>query len=130
MQKSPIIEVVALSYDEIVMNKDKDVFMEFYTQWCVPCQALFPTLEKLAQAYASDPTIKDQVTIAKMDAGANDFPDRDIRGFPWFKLYPAGSKDSPVLYSGSRTLEDWAKLIRDNGTHKAELEFKSGASGG
>lgn len=87
MQKSPIIEVVALSYDEIVMNKDKDVFMEFYTQSCAPCKALFPTLEKLAQAYASDPTIKDQVTIAKMDAGANDFPDRDIRGFPWFKLY-------------------------------------------
>lgn len=65
-----------------------------------------------------------------MDAGANDFPDRDIRGFPWFKLYPAGSKDSPALYSGSRILEDWAKFIRDNGTHKAELEFKNGASGG
>jgi protein disulfide-isomerase A1 len=50
--------------------------------------------------------------------------------FHGFKLYPAGSKDSPVLYSGSRTPEDWAKFIRDNGTHKAELEFKSGASGG
>jgi protein disulfide-isomerase A1 len=106
MQKSPLVEVVTLSYDEIVMNKDKDIFMEFYTQWCVPCKALLPTLEKLAHAYASDPTVKDQVTIAKMDAEANDFPDRDIRGFPWFKLYPAGSKDSPVLYSGSGTVED------------------------
>lgn len=129
MQKSPLVEVVALSYDEIVMNKDKDVFMEFYTQWCVPCKALLPTLEKLAHAYASDPTVKGQVTIAKMDAEANDFPDRDIRGFPWFKLYPAGSKDSPVLYSGPGTVEDWAKFIRDNGTHKAGLEIKSGASG-
>ena len=128
MQKSPLVEVVALSYDGIVMNKDKDVLMEFYTQWCGPCKALLPTFEKLAQAYASDPSVKDRVTIAKMDAEANDFPDRDIRGFPWFKLYPAGSKDSPVIYGGSRTLEDWAKFIRDNGTHKAELEFKSGAS--
>jgi protein disulfide-isomerase A1 len=127
--QSPLVEVVALNYDEIVMNKDKDVFMEFYTQWCVPCKALLPALDKLAHAYASDPDVKDQVTIAKMDAEANDIPDRDIRGFPWFKLYPAGSKDSSVLYSGSRTLEDWAKFIRDNGTHKAELEFKSGASG-
>ena len=129
MQKIPLVEVVALSYDEIVMNKDKDVFMEFYTQWCVPCKALLPTLEKLAHAYASDPTVKDQVTIAKMDAEANDFLDRDIRGFPWFKLCPAGSKDSPILYSGSGTLEDWAKFIRDNGTYKAGLDFKSGASG-
>jgi protein disulfide-isomerase A1 len=32
MQKNPLVEVVALSYDEIVMNKDKDVFMESYTQ--------------------------------------------------------------------------------------------------
>jgi protein disulfide-isomerase A1 len=38
IQKSPLVEVVAPSYDEIVMNKDKDVFMEFYTQWCVPCR--------------------------------------------------------------------------------------------
>jgi protein disulfide-isomerase A1 len=70
-QKSPLVEVVALSYDQIVMNQDKDVFMEFYTQWCGPCKALLPSLEKLAQAYASDPTVNDQVTIARMDAEAN-----------------------------------------------------------
>ena len=125
LQKSPLVEVVGLSYDEIVMNKDKDVLVEFYTQWCGPCKALLPTLEKLAQAYASDPSVKDRVTIAKMDAEANDFPDRDVRGFPCFKLYPAGSKDSPIIYGGSRTLEDWAKFIRDNGTHKAELDVDS-----
>jgi protein disulfide-isomerase A1 len=129
MQKGPVIDVVALNYDDIVVNNEKDVLIEFYTQWCVPCRALLPTYEKLAQLYASDKTLKDQVTIAKMDAEANDVRDRDIRGFPTFKLFPTGSKESPVLYGGPSTLRDMAKFIRDNGKHKAELDWKSGAMG-
>jgi hypothetical protein len=32
MQKGPAIDVVALNYDNIVMNNEKDVLIEFYTQ--------------------------------------------------------------------------------------------------
>ena len=54
--------------------------------------------------------------MAKIDATLNDVPD-EIAGFPTIKLYPAGAKDSPVDYSGSRTMEDLAAFIRDNGKH-------------
>ena len=59
------------------------------------------------------------MTIAKVDATANDVPD-EIQGFPTIKLFPAGSKDSPVLYSGSRTIEDLAAFIKENGKYKVD----------
>jgi hypothetical protein len=67
--------------------------------------------------------------LQKMDAEANDVRGRDIRGFPSFKLFPAGSKESPILYGGPSTLRDMAKFIRDNGKHKAEVDWESGVMG-
>jgi len=61
----------------------------------------------------------DKVTIAKVDATLNDVPD-EIQGFPTIKLFAAGSKDAPVDYTGSRTVEDLAAFIRDHGTYKID----------
>lgn len=60
-----------------------------------------------------------QVTIAKVDATANDVPD-EIQGFPTIKLFPAGGKEEPITYSGSRTIEDLAQFIKENGKYKVD----------
>ena len=60
-----------------------------------------------------------QVTIAKVDATANDVPD-EIQGFPTIKLFPAGAKGDPLTYSGSRTIEDLAAFIKENGKYKVD----------
>lgn len=59
------------------------------------------------------------MTVAKIDATANDVPD-SITGFPTIKLYPAGAKDSPVEYAGSRTVEDLVSFIKENGKYKVD----------
>lgn len=117
----PIVEVVGLSYGDVVLDPDKDVLVEFYTPWCGPCKVLLPAYERLAALYALDERMRDLVTIAKIDYDANDVPDKDIRGFPWFKLYPAGEKGEPVTYSGDWTVEGWMKFIAENGTHGGVL---------
>ena len=81
--------------------------------------SLAPKYEELAQLYAANPSYAEKVTIAKVDATANDVPE-EIQGFPTIKLYPAGSKDSPVDYSGSRTIEDLAQFVKVNGKHKVD----------
>ena len=103
------------------MDDSKDVLIEFYAPWCGHCKALAPTYEKLAELYAS-PELSSKVTVAKIDATQNDVPD-EIAGFPTIKLYPAGAKDSPVNYSGSRTIEDLAAFIRDNGKHGVDAQI-------
>ncbi|KAK4239831.1 protein disulfide-isomerase [Achaetomium macrosporum] len=116
-QEGPVTVVVAKSYNDIVLDDSKDVLIEFYAPWCGHCKALAPKYEELGALYAKS-EFKDKVVIAKVDATANDVPD-EIQGFPTIKLYPAGAKDKPVTYSGSRTVEDLIKFISENGKYKA-----------
>lgn len=88
-----------------------------------PSCSLAPKYEELGTLYSSIP----KVVIAKVDATANDVPE-EIQGFPTIKLFPAGRKSSPVDYSGARTVDDLAKFIEENGTHKAAMP-KGGAGG-
>ena len=115
----PVTVLVATTYKEIVIDQDdKDVLVEFYAPWCGHCKALAPTYEKLGELYQSS-GLNSKVVIAKVDATANDVPEK-VQGFPTIKLFPAGKKLSPIDYSGSRTLEDMAAFIKDNGSNKAD----------
>lgn len=120
-QDGPVTVVVAKNYEELVIKNDKDVLLEFYAPWCGHCKALAPKYEELAGLYKN---FADKVTIAKVDATANDVPD-EIGGFPTIKLFKAGEKDEPIEYSGSRTVEDIANFIRDNGSHKVDAMLEA-----
>ncbi|EDN07099.1 disulfidisomerase [Histoplasma capsulatum] len=118
-QEGPVTVVVAHTYQEIVINSDKDVLLEFYAPWCGHCKALAPKYEQLAKLYADDPEFASKVIIAKIDATANDVPD-EIQGFPTVKLFPAGAKDSPIEYRGMRTIKELAQFVRDNGKYSVD----------
>jgi protein disulfide-isomerase A1 len=81
--------------------------------------SLAPNYEKLAELYTKNSDYNSKVTIAKVDATLNDVPD-EISGFPTIKLYPAGDKKNPVEYSGSRTIEDLANFVKENGKYKID----------
>ena len=36
---------------EKVINQEKPVLLDFYADWCGPCQSLLPTIEKLSEEY-------------------------------------------------------------------------------
>ena len=127
VQQGPVIVVVGHTYEDLVINNEKDVLLDYYTQSCVPCKAMAPIYEKLAKLYASNATGCDRITIGKIDAEANDVSS-DIRGFPTFKLYPAGRKDSPVRYDGPWTIEGFANFVRDNGKYGIDVLLEDNAT--
>jgi protein disulfide-isomerase A1 len=124
--KNTLVKVVGLNYQEIVMDKTKDVLLVFCISPCGPCENFEPTLVLLAELYASSLKLKGRVTIAKVMYDANDTPERGIRAFPTIKLFPAGSKSSSLQFFGNRTLDNLADFIRDNGTNKAVLRDSEG----
>ena len=79
--------------------------------------SLAPKYDELAAMYPST----SKVTIAKVDATANDVPD-EIQGFPTIKLFPAGAKTEPITYSGARTVEDLAVFVKENGKYKFDAQ--------
>ncbi|KAK9248587.1 thioredoxin-like domain-containing protein [Lipomyces tetrasporus] len=115
-QEGPVWVVTANTYDEIVLDEDKDVLIEFYATWCGHCKNLAPKYEELASIFWNDEELKSKVVIAKVDTPNNDVPD-DVRGFPTIKLYPAGDKANPIEYQGDRTVKSLADFVRDHGKY-------------
>jgi len=109
-QPGKVKVVVGETLNDIVMDKNKDVFFEMYAPWCGHCKSLEPKYKELAEKMKDIPT----VTIAKMDATANDspHPKYQAKGYPTILFAPANSKDEPVAYSGDREVSamyDWIK---------------------
>lgn len=115
-QDGPVTIVVAKNYDEIVLDEAKDVLLELYAPWCGHCKALSPKYDELGSLFEG---FSNLVTVAKVDATANDVPD-EVQGFPTIRLYKADDKKNPIEYKGSRTVEDLAKFISENGSHKVD----------
>ena len=109
----PVTVVVGKSFDDIVMDAEKDVLIEMYAPWCGHCKALEPTYKKLGKHFKDEPNI----VIAKLDATANDVPSEyTATGFPTIYFAPANDKKSPIQYQGQRELDDLIKFVKEKAT--------------
>jgi len=109
----PLKVAVGKNFDEVVNDPERDVLIEFYAPWCGHCKSLAPKYEELAEKLKDEPG----VTIAKMDATANDVPSTfNVRGFPTIFFAPKGSKSSPKKYEGGREVDDFVKYIAKEAT--------------
>lgn len=111
-QEGPVTNVVADSYEEVVMNNDQDVIVLYYSPTCTHCRAMAPSFDDfgdLLKPYA------DRITVAKIDAPSNDVWPR-VGSLPTIKLFKSGSKNKPITYEGNRTVHDFVKFVKDNGS--------------
>jgi protein disulfide-isomerase A1 len=106
----PVKVLVGKQFRELVIDNDNDVLVEFYAPWCGHCKKLAPIYDELA-AYYKDVS---GLTIAKMDATANEVDGVDIRGYPTIKFYGKGSKNAPTDYDGGRDLDGFKTWLKEH----------------
>ena len=42
------VEITDANFDEMVMNSDKPVLLDFWAEWCGPCRLIGPLVEEIA----------------------------------------------------------------------------------
>jgi len=115
-----VVTVVGTSFDRIVNDKSKDVFIEFYAPWCGHCKQLAPKWEELAK----DMSKHSSLVIAKIDATANDVPAMyGVRGYPTIFLQKNDGSE-PVKYEGAREAKDMAAWLKKNVSRKFKKAAK------
>jgi len=105
----PVKVVVGKTFDKIVNDPEKDVFIEFYAPWCGHCKTLEPKYDELARKLKHN----DGLVIAKIDATANDYSkEYEVSGFPTIYFKPAKAGAKPIKYEDDREVDDMMEFIK------------------
>ena len=62
---SNIREATDANWEQMVIQSEKPVIVDFWAAWCGPCRLVAPEIEKLAEKYAGS------VEVLKLDVDAN-----------------------------------------------------------
>ncbi|EGV65564.1 thioredoxin-like protein [Yamadazyma tenuis ATCC 10573] len=119
---SPVYQLVAHNYEELLKDTSKDIFVKYYAHWCGHCKKLAPTWDELGDLYKSG---NPDVIIAKIDHSKNDVETSiPIEGYPTLFLYPANGEideatglRKPVVFSGPRVLDAFIDFVKVEGGH-------------
>lgn len=112
------------NFEQVAMDKNKDVLVEIYAPWCGACKRIAPEYEQLATDVAAKAS--DKFVVAKFDGTANDLPaglNFRLEHFPTFKLVKSGSNEV-VSFDGDLSYNSLAEFLQENAGHKITLEPK------
>jgi thioredoxin 1 len=105
---APIIDVTDATFVDIVLASDKLAVVDFWAEWCQPCQIMSAYVGFLAQEYG------DRLLLAALDVDENpQIPDRyTIMGLPTLLLLRNGEEVDRIVgveeYSAIKArVEQW-----------------------
>mgnify|MGYP002633771403 FL=1 len=59
------VELTDSNFEELVVNSDKPVVVDFWAEWCGPCRMVAPVVEELSKDYEG------KAIVGKVDVDAN-----------------------------------------------------------
>ena len=89
-----------------ILNAEMPVLVDFFAEWCGPCQAMAPEIKKFAEIH------KDAVRVLKVDIDKNQKVSQqlNIQGVPTLILFKQGK----VLWrqSGAMSAQQLSSIIK------------------
>jgi len=81
-----VLEVNDINFEEVVVNSDKPVIVDFWAEWCGPCRMISPIIEEIAEQY----TGKALVVKCDVDTSPNVAARYSIRNIPTVLFFKEG----------------------------------------
>ena len=92
------LEVNDSNFNEVVLNSDKPVMVDFWATWCGPCKALVPVVEEVAAEYEG----KAVVVKCNVDEAADAPMEYGIRNIPTLLFFKNGELKNKLVGSVSK----------------------------
>lgn len=102
-------EVTDATFNKVVIQADKPIVVDFYTDMCQPCKMMSPILEKLNEE-------NETFDVVKFDAYEGDIPDQyEIVSVPTLILFNNGQEIGRREGSAPQSvLEAWIEISLDS----------------
>jgi thioredoxin 1 len=107
MASANVMTLTNDNWEQEVVRSDKPVLVDFYAHWCVPCRALAPTIDKLADKYAG------KIKVGKLNTDdAQDVAIKyGISSIPTVMLFNGGEQPVEKVVGGGNSEAYYSKMI-------------------
>jgi len=102
---SQAAEVTDSQWESAVLESETPVLVDFWAEWCAPCRAMGPYIDKLAEDYSG------KLKVLKINTQDNtEVPSRyGITAIPTFLLIKGGEVVKQIV--GSQQYDDLKKVV-------------------
>jgi thioredoxin 1 len=102
---SQAAEVTDSQWENTVLQSETPVFVDFWAEWCAPCRAMGPYIDKLAEEYG------EKIKVLKINTQDNpEVPAKyGITAIPTFLMIKAGEVVKQMV--GSQSYDDLKKVV-------------------
>jgi protein disulfide-isomerase A6 len=109
-----VADLTVANFNDLVVNNDRHILIEFYAPWCGWCKKVASTYGDLGKIVAASGA---PVTIAKFDATQPESSqiktDYGVRGFPTFLFLHKDDKKNPIKFQGDRSVNGFLSFIEE-----------------
>jgi thioredoxin 1 len=76
------------AFDDLVLQSNKPVLVDFWAPWCGPCRAMGPAVDAVAEKFANDA----HVVKINVDENPSMSAKYNVRGIPTLVLFKEGKE--------------------------------------